>query len=319
MRRDAGIDIVRTLGILAIVAGHIWFTDLAYLGLYPWHVPVFFFLTGYLWKPKGLTVDLRNRAGSLLRPYAFWFAIVYAVYAAWVVVRGQASLGALAAPIYGGFYATRPFTTFWFVFVLFAAATVWRLLERTPSWLRWTLVGGATLAAPVVGPMLARTPLAIGTALLAFVFIAAGQTAREHESKLGPTRPYAAIFLLIMSGVLVFTGLSRPVNLKLGDWGTPVVSVVVACAISWSMVILATLVARLIGERSRAAFTTFALCGFTIVLVHPAVLWVLEPIPVPDLLLWVVAVCVPAVIGWVALRTPLSQWVTGGKKTQVSR
>lgn len=102
-----------------------------------------------------------------------------------------------------------------------------------------------------------------------------------------------------------------PVDIKLGDWGTPVISVVVACAISWSLIALAKLITSAFVLK---AATAFALVGFTVVLVHPAVLWLLEPRGVPSVLVLAAAVAAPAAIGFVGRRTRLSQWVTGVKR-----
>ncbi|MFL6065424.1 MAG: hypothetical protein ACJ72G_12205 [Friedmanniella sp.] len=44
--RSGGIDALRVLAILAVVLGHVWLSDFVYKLVCPWHVAIFFFLTG---------------------------------------------------------------------------------------------------------------------------------------------------------------------------------------------------------------------------------------------------------------------------------
>jgi len=81
---DTGIDLLRLVSIGAVVTGHIWATPLAHLVLYLWHVPFFFFLTGYLWTPqRAMSDEARRRAASLAKPYVFWLGLLYVMYFTW--------------------------------------------------------------------------------------------------------------------------------------------------------------------------------------------------------------------------------------------
>ena len=109
------------------------------------------------------------------------------------------------------------------------------------------------------------------------------------------------------------SGLSAPVNIKLGDWGTPIASVVAGAAISWGLVLTFGLLARNAPAWLGMAVTGFATAGFTLVLVHPAALWALESFDLPLWALFAAALVIPTAIGVAARRTALSQWVTGVK------
>ncbi|MDN4475422.1 acyltransferase family protein [Demequina sp. SYSU T00192] len=188
--RNAGIDLVRVLGIMAIVAGHCIPLGSWTSALFIWHVPVFFFLTGYLWKPqRAIRDEAARRTRTLLKPYLFWFSATYALFLAGATLSGH-SPDLLLAPVYGGYYAVRPFTTFWFVFALFGTALLWRVLELAPQWARGIFVVAALLVAPFVGAPLSQTPLALGTSLLAVVFVALGQVTRAYEPRIGSARAW---------------------------------------------------------------------------------------------------------------------------------
>lgn len=306
--RNPGIDLVRIVGVLAIVAGHIWFDEPFHALVFAWHVPVFFFISGWLWKPRPMRQELATRSRSLLKPYVFWFVALYVAYVPALVADARFSGGLAFGPIYGGRFATEPFTTFWFVFALFAAAILWQAVVG--GWWKWPVLAFALVASVAFGPQLASTPLAIGSALPALLFIAAGAWLRRLD--LGNWTPIVALIAGLLGLGLVLMGIAAPFNIKGGDWGTPIVSVFVAVVISWAMVVLAQLACRNIPASAASAITGFALCGFTIVLAHPAVLWVLRAWP--NLALFTAAIILPTAVALIAIRTPMSQWVTGAPK-----
>ena len=275
--------------------------------VFAWHVPVFFFISGWLWKPRRMGDEFAARSRSLLKPYLFWLIALYAAYLGVLVASGRTTFGRLLAPIYGGSYATQPFTTFWFVFVLFAAAILWQALARVPSWARGIMLAVALGVSVYLGPQLAATPLAIGTALPALLFVAAGAWLRRLESRRWV--PWAAGVVGVTAWCLVLTGLVPPLDIKRGDWGHPLVSVIVAVAISWALVVVAQVLCQRLSARVGSAVTGFAVCGFTIVLAHPAVLWALSAWT--ETALFVAAIALPAAVARVALGSPVAQWVTG--------
>jgi len=67
------LDAVKGLGIVAVVWGHV-IVDPALRGwVYLWHMPLFFFLAGYVFKPAtDLRRSVRERSLRLLVPYALF-------------------------------------------------------------------------------------------------------------------------------------------------------------------------------------------------------------------------------------------------------
>jgi fucose 4-O-acetylase-like acetyltransferase len=74
------------LGLAAVVVGHT--TTDSYLWLHhlmvAWDVPIFFFISGYLWNEhRSFTDELRRRSRKLLVPYVCWLAISVAECVIW--------------------------------------------------------------------------------------------------------------------------------------------------------------------------------------------------------------------------------------------
>lgn len=308
--RSGGIDAVCTLGILAIVAGHAWTRDATALAFYTWHVPVFFFLSGYLWSGRrSFGGEVRQRLATLGKPYVFWLVVLAALTAVVLPVAGEDPDNRLMGAVYGGAAAVQPFTTFWFVSVLLVAVLVYKLVSGLPLWAQWGVAGVGVACGALWGPELAATPFGVGSALSCVAYLVAGKTAKAMHTRIA--RPLlVGVVLLVGSFVLVLTGLSAPMDIKFGNHGTPLLSFLVAVAISFGLVLVMDVLFEHAPGWLSKAVTTFALTGFTIVLVHPVFLWS----PTPQAGDFLAGVLVPLAVGLVALRTPLSQWVTGQRR-----
>jgi fucose 4-O-acetylase-like acetyltransferase len=124
--------------------------------------------------------------------------------------------------------------------------------------------------------------------------------------------------VVALCALLVATGVSRPVSLKPGDLGTPILSFVVAILLSAAVLELCRVAASLIPWASNT-IVLLGTTGFTVVLAHGGVLWLKGT---PDAGGWddfLLAVVVPWLIGIVALYTPASRLLTGASRRTLAR
>lgn len=224
------------------------------------------------------------------------------------VVSNTFSLKADAELTYGGFYAYRPFQTFWFVSALFFVALLYRPVSRLPLWGQ-AIVGGISLTLGVfAGPLFARTPLSAGSAVTCLCFVIAGVAVRRVQV---PARAAVGLALIVAGGLLVVARVSAPVDLKAGNFGTPYLSAVVAVAISFGLVLLAEAVFERLPARVSAVTTGLAVPALTVVLLHPVVLWAMRTGPSGDPVAFGLAALLPWLLGLVAVRSRYSRWLTG--------
>lgn len=310
-QRSGALDAVRILGIVAVVAGHVFEGAAVTKGLYTWHVPVFFFLTGYLWTAdRSFRVELRKRTGTLILPYAAWLVLIGVPFLAALVLADKFDAADLVPLVLGGSYLGRPFSAFWFITALFAAALIFRLLQKAPVVVQWVFAVLCLATAASVGQILAEVPLSLGVAIPCVIFIAAGAMAKEHRRRI--TSPITtAVLLLGGSAALIVTGISAPLDLKSGDFGTPVVSILVAVAVSLGLVLVAEEVLPRMGTDSNAAATSMALGGLMVVLAHAFFIWVLGLVSLNQWLVFAIALIVPWAVALVVSKTPLSGILLG--------
>jgi len=319
--RSGAIDAVRVLGVVAVVAGHSLAIPVVRPLVYSWHVPLFFFLAGYFWSTqRPLLVEFRARTRTLARPYLSWWVLIALVFVPLDATRETTTGIRLLGPFVNGELSAMPYTTFWFVSALFATVILLRILWRLPRVLVWTIAVAGSVCGYLVGGALAQTPFAVGSALPCLIFVMLGTLAPALRAHIG-SPGLVGLVLLIVCAALVASKIAAPLDIKQGNYGTPVVSVLTASAISFALILLAeSLFARLAASRHvalnwwlNAGATRLAYAGLAVVLLHPLVLWLMLRFapPVPTWFVFVVTLTVPWLIGLAALCTPASPWLTG--------
>jgi acyltransferase len=307
--RDGYLDVLRIVGVVAVVVGHLPEQLVPRAAVYSWHVPLFFLLSGYLLSSRrSVLEDARHRVRTLVVPYLSWMVLVtLGLGVIWAVER-RADPGVLLWAAWGGRYATSPYTAFWFVSALFVAVVVARLIHATRLPMVVQLgVGAVLLLLTVALPETSKMPLAVSQGLACVLFVQAGAALRQVVARLGTMARAVGGGTSLAVGIgLVATSLAAPLDLKVLDAGTPVISVVAALAIVAGAVLLPV---RVTG-RAGATASTLAAVSLPVVLLHPLVIMCLGEwsdlstaavLAVTILVCWLVALAIS--------RTPLAPYL----------
>jgi fucose 4-O-acetylase-like acetyltransferase len=298
--RSVAIDIVRMLGLLIVVCGHVW-TEYPIVG----YVAVFFVIAGYLWSDKrSFRDDVQHRFRILIVPYVSWLIIVGSI--AFVVKAAGGAppleLAKLVANyILGGSRIVTPLTAYWFLTAIFFATVIYRYLRDRPLPLYFLALACAllaTLAFPYVG----KIPLSLGVGFCCIVFIAAGHGLRRIEASI-PMAPVLALVVLVVCLGLIYTNISERMTLKTGDFGTPFLSTAVAILIASSAIILSKPLARFLPDAVGGMITSFVKLGTVIIVLHTLPLWLL-PEGTSNWIRFPCAVALPLIVGRILLAFP---------------
>lgn len=311
-RRSVQIDVIRVVAMMAVVASHLWGSyDVVRALTFSWHVPIFFFLTGYLWTHgRSVSAEARSRARSLLVPFAAWMLLLGLAAIAYVSLRWGFTVAAIWPNVWGGALSGGVFASFWFLPVLFFVAVYVRAMERFPRWVVWAVTGVALAAFAVAGDVLALSPQGVALTFGCAVFTLAGQGFRVVQLLLPAQRPLALIGLA-GSAVLLLTGLVRPLDMKLGDFGTPVVSVVVSIVICASLVTLATNAFHAAAPAWGPFVSEMARTSLVVLTTHSAWFVVLDIAGLPGVLVFTGALVLSWSLAIGLHRTPLSRMLVG--------
>lgn len=136
MEKHAWIDVMKGIGIISVVAGHIFGGDLSRT-IFMFHMPLFFFLSGYLFKPdQGIQGYFYKKINHLLVPYVAFLVIMYPLFYGFPALQAGEMGKYLIRPLFGGRLLTEELGVFWFITCLFITQQlvnylIVRLDERT--------------------------------------------------------------------------------------------------------------------------------------------------------------------------------------------
>jgi len=156
-KRIEYLDIARGIGILLVVLGHNDFGSLSpffHQVIYSFHVPLFFFLSGYFTNISSSFLDYsKKRFHSVLKPYLFTIFLIYFTSVSFEKMGFQTAIGRTVKALYGSF-AYIDWAQLWFLPNLFVVSLYAFIFIRVVGkvqnlWIRWGILLG-TLAISLV-------------------------------------------------------------------------------------------------------------------------------------------------------------------------
>ena len=231
MKRITSIDILRALGIILMVLGHV-FTFFGKFDRYihTFHMPLFFVISGYLYHSKAEVTILKQvlqKAKRLLLPYITFGVLNYLV---WLVIAddGQAWQEPLIRLITYNTSGLPICGALWFLTALFWAEVFYLILDRVlkNGYIRTSVVLAiSVIMCFVQNSTEYRLPLAIDIGLVCMGFLEIGRLYKQcglswrckiQESSMG-RKLVLAILVFLVNGVLAFV--NPYVNIKSGWYG----------------------------------------------------------------------------------------------------
>lgn len=256
MHRERWIDVCRGIGIILVVWGHVY-GGYSFELIFLFHMPLFFFIGGYLFRPvDDLGAFCRRKAVQLLVPYAVFLLAIGIPLAIHLFVNQvhdrAAVLDFIGAMVLGGSRLSAWLAAFWFVtsfyvVLLLEALLVGHRSRATLLWLHAVLLA-LSYANAFFAPAL-QVPFAANVALAAAPFFYAGYLFRQQPEERRGYRAAAAVAVLALAAVLVnhYFGwrLSLGYDMKVTHYGVPVLTFAAALACCVCM----TRIARAIDAR----------------------------------------------------------------------
>lgn len=227
------IDVARGIGIIAVVAGHVWTRGPLRDAVYSFHMPLFFLLSGFLSRPQPPAHFAIRQLASQMRPYAAFLILLIIADSIIEPSKGNSPIfdqwpQDLLPVLLGGSWLRGPFTIFWFVPCLMASRIIFNALSaRWPDPLdrRWVLVMvPAFVGAYIVGDVTRASVLGSLTVPMALVLLWVGAAWQRVPWRRWMWLPLTALSLAGLSTVL------PTLNMKAADYGLPLLSIASAVA-----------------------------------------------------------------------------------------
>jgi polysaccharide biosynthesis protein PslL len=271
MKRQIWIDVLKGLGIIAVVVGHVTYNPLLAQTIFMFHMPLFFLIGGYLHKTgMGQGAYLKAKTRSLLVPYLSFLVILWPLEVL-VAFPGQPWTGAwiltaVIGPLVAGGQHLKGFgAVFWFVTCYFLTQQLVHFLLRRYTMVQCALVCAVMLVLAYLNGWLLR-PWSVAwnanAVLMAAPLYFIGYWARGR--KLGAALPAAALVTAVALGLNVL-GYHNTFDIKSIDYGFPVVTLVSALA---AVALLAWCAQRLQSNLAGRALAAIGGASMTIMFLH---------------------------------------------------
>jgi fucose 4-O-acetylase-like acetyltransferase len=148
-QRIAYIDVAKGIGILLVALAHAdvsIFSPYLHKFIYSFHMPLFFFLSGYFFNPETpFWKLLKRRFNSVLKPYLFTIFLIYIVSLSFTNMRFATVFGRIIKSLYAtGYYID--WVQLWFLPSLFVTSLFAFLLYRSVlfrinnRYVRWSIL-----------------------------------------------------------------------------------------------------------------------------------------------------------------------------------
>lgn len=217
------IDTLRGLGIMIVVAGHVFSWPPLRHAIFLFHMPLFFFLSGLMFRPGPLRAFAARRVMTLLLPYASFLTLAFALYVLATGPSSPAAASFAALLAYGGSALGGALAIAWFVPCLFWTSLAYAAAARRfgqPLNPAMIATAALALALAYLLPKM-TTPLGLGQVPFAFACFWMGAAWRQIEPPRGAWVP----------GMLCFAAgifWAPPIDMRLMLFGWPIVSLLVA-------------------------------------------------------------------------------------------
>lgn len=310
------IDSARGIGIILVVAGHVFTQpESIHRIIFTFHMPLFFMISGMVFKAQDWRKFWKSRFFSLALPYFSFLLLVTVVDIAVAPVFGrEPSLPwfdnpqrAIVQAAFGGEALKGVYGIFWFVTCLFAAQCMANafLLRQDRGVITMVLAILGALIFSYSAPHI-LSPGNVLAAPMAFVFLMAGWLYRRFGI-IDRTRDAAAAILLVGIGGIF---LVAPMDMKYLDYGTPALTALAALLASHGIFLIAKFLSLpIMGVLGRASLVVMFL--------HLTIYHNLSGY-LPEWVIFPVALLVPFLMYCVADRIACLRWLLLGGRGKTS-
>lgn len=173
--RDLAFDVLKGIGILLMITAHtLGWKHFLYPYIYTFHIPLFFLVSGYLYKPRTIQEQIKKDLRRLLIPYiTITIAEIILVFIYEIIFHHKILIA---------FYLfSNSISPIWFLLALFISKTLFNLvLANTKHFIIFPLII-SSISYWVTSIYCFRLPFCISSATGALIFIAVGYYAKINN------------------------------------------------------------------------------------------------------------------------------------------
>ena len=217
MRRLDEFDILKGIGILLVMLGHTPVVLNLHNVIYSFHLPLFFIVSGYFFKPQAVAAYAYKLFLRLLVPWLFFASLFTALSFAFCLIGSTG----FAAAFQKLWHSLNPldeqcwqlYRTIWFLISLFFALNFYNFLCKYLK--NQLLLGGAIVTFHLLGYFFGHSfniPFFIDTALSVLIFIYIGNMSKNFHVEQKLSKPkWSSLFVV---GIIIAFLLQPSISLR---------------------------------------------------------------------------------------------------------
>lgn len=260
------IDVLKGIGILLVVAGHIFpppFRNIIFI----FHMPLFFLIGGFLFKPSANFKHFFNKKfRQLIIPYIGFLLILYPVQH--IYLESELTLKLVIAPFIGGIALKGWTGVFWFVTCFFITQQLFNILVIRYSEKLLFIVLVSFLISLINSEFFNFfwLPFNTNVSLAALPYFFIGYVLRK-KNKLNLTVLIVSIFISIVVILFEFGFFSKSLaqDMKVVNYGIPILSFIGANALVLVCILLSLLISK---NNISSLFKFFGVASMFIMFLH---------------------------------------------------
>jgi polysaccharide biosynthesis protein PslL len=242
--RLAWIDVARGLGIILVVFGHENYGRLTNL-IYVFHMPLFFYLSGYLHKPRAQFRDFFiKRSINLLLPYV---VVLSLIAAGTFIHHSKRGTPPYSAFLWGGDHLNGIFGVAWFITCLFLTQQIANVLLVVVRGALVFVIAGVALTLACINQVWFPTftcPWDANVVMGALPFFLIGYASRKVDLD-SHLILAVAIASVIIAAAAVALGFPISMDMRSGHYGIPIVTPTLAVGLIAAHILVSRLLSRL--------------------------------------------------------------------------
>ena len=227
-QRIKWIDNLKGIGIISVVAGHIFMGDFIKV-IFLFHMPLFFFLGGYLFKTNSDYWEFfKKKSSHLLIPYSAFLVLIYVPQALLQISQNSNTslLKVFLRPILGGQFLIEWTGVFWFITCFFLVRQIlnWLICRLNHYQVSFTMIIFIVLA--YVNSILFPTlwlPWNAHVILAASPIFFIGYMYKTNSYEINTL---LNLFLAVIAVFLCYYIPFNSLNMKITEYGIPVLTIV---------------------------------------------------------------------------------------------
>lgn len=213
------VDVFRAIGIILMVMGHIGFGKEFNHYIHAFHMPMFFFVTGYFYKERQMSDLIASRLKTLILPY-FVVGTFHIIVAS--IINGAVSVVQIRVFLFNNTTGDGVAISgaLWFLTALFFSDVIYNLIKKISD--NIVIVSGIVLAISISGMLLPivlpfRLPWALDVAMVSVGLIHIGWLTKEKFTVL--VKLPLGLSLLLFAVFSITSMLNSYVNMRHGTYG----------------------------------------------------------------------------------------------------